>query len=93
MPKVTMIPPVRPDTSGKIRAAAYCRVSTSSAEQHNSFVVQTEYYRNKFQNSDTEILVEIYADEGESGVDSGRKNFQRMLKDCHKGKIDILTAY
>ena len=88
MPKVTMIPPVRPDTSGKIRAAAYCRVSTAMTSQHNSFVVQTEYYRNKFQNSDTEILVELYADEGESGVDSGRKNFQRMLKDCHRGKID-----
>ena len=88
MPKVTMIPPTKQDISGKIRVAAYCRVSTSSAEQHNSFVVQTEYYQNKFQNSDTEILVEIYADEGESGVNSSRENFQRMIKDCHRGKID-----
>ncbi|MEE5994392.1 MAG: recombinase family protein [Oscillospiraceae bacterium] len=88
MPKVTMIPPTKQDISGKIRVAAYCRVSTSSAEQHNSFVVQTEYYQNKFQNSDTKILVKIYADEGESGVNSSRENFQKMIKDCHKGKID-----
>ena len=88
MPKVTMIPPTKPDESGKIRVGAYCRVSTSTTEQHNSFLVQTEYYQNKFQHSETEILVEIYADEGESGVSDKRENFQRMMKDCHRGRID-----
>ncbi len=88
MPKVTIIPPTRQDEARKIRIAAYCRVSTSSTEQHNSFLVQTEYYRNKFQHSDTEILIEIYADEAESGTNDMRENFRRMIKDCHRGRID-----
>ena len=92
MPKVTIIPPTKPDESEKIRVGAYCRVSNSTTEQHNSFLVQTEYYQNKFQHSETEILVEIYADEGESGVSDERENFQRMIKDCHRGRIERIYA-
>ena len=39
MPKVTIIQPTKPDDSGKIRAAAYCRVSTNTADQHHSYTV------------------------------------------------------
>lgn len=62
MPKVTIIQPTKPDDSGKIRVAAYCRVSTNTADQHNSYAAQTEYYTHRFAVSDTEILVGIYAD-------------------------------
>lgn len=89
MPKITIIQPTKPDDSGKIRVAAYCRVSTNTADQHNSYTVQTEYYTHRFAVSDTEILVGIYADEGISGTGSAkREDFQRMLRDCRKGKID-----
>ena len=67
MPKVTIIQPTKPDDSGKIRAAAYCRVSTNTADQHHSYTVQMEYYTRLFENSTTELLVGIYADEGISG--------------------------
>ncbi len=89
MPKITIIQPTLPDDSGKIRVAAYCRVSTNTVDQHNSYTVQTEYYTHRFAVSDTEILVGIYADEGISGTGSAkREDFQRMLRDCRKGKID-----
>lgn len=89
MPKITIIQPTKPDDSGKIRVAAYCRVSTNTVDQHNSYTVQTEYYTHRFAVSDTEILVGIYADEGISGTGSAkREDFQRMLRDCRKEKID-----
>ena len=89
MPKVTIIQPTKPDDSGKIRAAAYCRVSTNTADQHHSYTMQMEYYTRLFENSTTELLVGIYADEGISGTGSeNRSDFQRMLRDCRKGKID-----
>ena len=89
MPKVTIIQPIKPDDSGLIRVAAYCRVSTNTADQHNSYTVQMEYYTHRFEASTTELLVGIYADEGISGtVSAKREDFQRMLRDCRKGKID-----
>lgn len=89
MPKVTIIQPTKPDDSGKIRVAAYCRVSTNSADQHHSYTAQMNYYQSKFQYSDTEILVDLYADEGVSGTGSEkREDFQRMLQDCRKGRVD-----
>ena len=89
MAKVTIIQPTKTDESGKIRAAAYCRVSTNTADQHNSYTVQMEYYTHKFEGSATEILVGIYADEGVTGTSTGkREDFLRMIYDCHKGRID-----
>lgn len=89
MPKVTVIGPTKLDSTDKIRVAAYCRVSTGSERQHNSYMVQMEYYTHKFEGSDTEILVDIYADEGVSGTsDENRKGLARMMQDCRKGLID-----
>lgn len=90
MPQVIIIQPtVQEQTGTKIRAAAYCRVSSSSSDQLNSYMVQMTYYSHKFERSDTETLVDIYADEGISGTcDAKREEFQRMVEDCRKGKID-----
>ena len=52
-------------------------------------MAQTRYYSQIFENSETEILVDIYADEGVTGTrEDKRDEFQRMMKDCRKGKID-----
>ena len=73
----------------KIRCAAYCRVSSDSEDQLNSFMAQTRYYEKAFENSETEQLVDIYADEGITGTrEDKRDEFQRMIKDCRRGKID-----
>lgn len=90
MPTVTIIKPtIETDSDRKIRAAAYCRVSSSSDDQINSYMAQMTYYTHKFENSETETLVDLYADEGISGTrEDKRPEFQRLIKDCRKGKID-----
>ena len=72
-----------------IRCAAYCRVSSDSEDQLNSFMAQTRYYSQIFDNSETETLIDIYAGEGVTGTrEDKRVEFSRMMKDCRKGKID-----
>ncbi len=72
-----------------LRCAAYCRVSSDSEDQLNSLMAQTRYYGKFFENSETEILVDIYADEGVTGTrEDKREEFQRMMKDCRRGRID-----
>ena len=90
MPTVTVIQPtITEEQNIKIRRAAYCRVSSDSDDQLNSFMAQTRYYSQVFENSETEELIDIYADEGITGTrEDKRDEFQRMLKDCRRGKID-----
>ena len=90
MSAVTVIHPIKTEEINKmIRCAAYCRVSSDSEDQLNSFMAQTRYYSRIFEDSETEILVDIYADEGVTGTrEDKREEFQRMINDCRKGKID-----
>ena len=85
---VTVIPPraVRPDT---LRVAAYCRVSSDSADQLHSYAAQIQYYTDLIQNHDGWDLVDVYADKGITGTRMDkREDFNRLLADCRKGKID-----
>lgn len=49
--------------SSVLRVAAYCRVSTDSDDQVNSFITQVKYYNDFIRLSDGMELVDIYADE------------------------------
>lgn len=69
MQAVTVIQPKLTEEKSSIkRVAAYCRVSTDSADQLHSFAAQMRYYMQKFSASDSEIFIDVYADEGVSGV-------------------------
>ena len=71
------------------RVAAYCRVSTDSDDQVNSFLNQVRYYTDFIRTSDNMELVDIYADEGITGTSlNKREDFKRMLNDARLGKID-----
>ena len=48
---------------GKKRVAAYCRVSTDSEEQLNSYEAQKSYYTQKIEDSPDWEMAGIYADE------------------------------
>ena len=93
-PNVKVInPTITEDKESKIRVAAYCRVSTNSEDQQNSLMAQMRYYENFLADSETEILVSVYADEGITGTRMDkREEFQRMLKDCRRGKIDRIIV-
>ncbi len=77
--------------AGIKRFAAYCRVSTDSDDQINSFLTQVRYYTEVAREDPTLELVDIYADEGITGTCMNkREEFKRLLKDCSLGKIDIV---
>ncbi len=78
-----------PNLSNKLRVGAYCRVSTDSEEQADSFIAQVKYYNDFISHSSDMVLVDIYADEGITGTCvNKREEFQRMLKDSKSGKLD-----
>lgn len=75
--------------SRKQRAAAYCRVSTNSEDQSNSFSAQLKYYSDYIKSNADMEFVDIYADEGITGTCvSKRDEFKRMMKDASNGKLD-----
>ena len=97
--KVTIIPanpkraePGKP-ANQKLRVAAYCRVSTDSEEQINSYKNQLAYYTEKI-NSKTEWkFAGVYADEGITGTSmKHREDFKRMLRACREGRIDLILC-
>lgn len=93
MPTVRTILPQNTLQAPVLRVAAYCRVSTDSADQQHSFEVQTEYYERLIGENPLWTLADIYADEGITGTSMKRRTeFNRMIADCKRGKIDrILT--
>ena len=94
MSTVTVIQPtITEEKSRIIRCAAYCRVSSDSEDQINSFMAQLKYYENFLADSETETLINVYADEGVTGTrEDKREDFQRMMQDCRRGKIDAFTT-
>lgn len=73
----------------KLRVAAYARVSTDSEDQLNSFAAQNRYYTALITSKENWTMVDIYADCGLSGTSAKKRDeFQRLLADCRKGRID-----
>lgn len=76
-----------------IRVAAYCRVSTLSEMQAESFEIQLQYYTELIARHPNWELVKVYADEGISATSvKNRKSFNKMLEDCREGKIDLIIT-
>lgn len=77
----------------RLRVAAYCRVSTDSEEQLNSYNSQVEHYRDMVANKIEWALVDIYADEAISGTKIDKRlDFQRMINDAVDGNIDLIIT-
>ncbi len=92
MAEITIIP-AKNRTDEIIRTAAYARVSSDSEDQLNSFAAQIRYYTELLSGSTDMVFVDMYADEGITGTSATKRaDFQRLMNDCRKGKIDrILT--
>lgn len=87
MPQVQRIDPIMLPNE-KESVAAYCRVSTNSADQLNSYNSQIAYYTKLINENPDWELYDIYADAGITGTSiEKRDEFQRMLADCREGKI------
>ena len=77
----------------KLRVAAYCRVSTSSDEQLQSYEAQVNYYNEYISKNPEWEMAGIYADEGISGTNTKKRTqFNKMIEDCMDGKIDMIVT-
>ena len=93
MPQVQVIAPLQKQEPAKLRVCAYARVSSDSADQLNSFAAQVRYYTNLISGNEDWTLVDIYTDRGITGTSTAKRTeFQRMMEDCRKGKIDRILV-
>lgn len=96
--KLIVIPPVKETIQAqamkkKLRVAAYCRVSTDDEEQLTSYEAQKSYYTDKINENPDWIMADVFADEGITGTSvKSRKDFQRMIRQCRRGKIDLILT-
>ena len=75
------------------RVAAYCRVSTDSEDQLHSYRSQVDYYTKMITNEKDWMMAGVYADEGITGTQvAKREQFQKMIKDCMDGQIDMVIT-
>ena len=91
--KVIVIEAAKRPEAQKLRVAAYCRVSSDSSDQLNSFMAQTRYYTDLISSNGSWTMADIYADEGISGTSiEKRPEFQRLLADCRRGRVDRILV-
>ena len=72
------------------RVAAYARVSVTELE--HSLTAQMDYYENLIKANPEWRFAGIYADNGISGTSTKRAEFQRLIKDCEAGLVDIILV-
>lgn len=72
-----------------IKVCAYCRVSTDSTDQANSYENQQLYFNRELSKNPNYSFVGIYADKGITGTKLKRKEFDKMLIDAG---LDIIKV-
>ncbi len=78
--KAIIIPASQVPENIQLQVAAYCRVSSDSEDQKNSFAAQNAYYTALITGKENWTLVDIYADEGITGTSAKKRpDFQRLL--------------
>ena len=76
-----------------IRLAVYCRVSTDEEDQLESFANQQSYYQRYVRNHPEYQLVDIFADEGITGLNTRKRDqFKRMIEECEAGHVDMIIT-
>lgn len=93
MATVTGISPVTGKPVEHKRVAAYCRVSSNSADQNNSYQAQIRYFTRHIKANRDWELVDIFADEGISGTSAEKRDdFNRMITMCELKQIDLILT-
>lgn len=91
--KVIVIEAAQRPEAQELRVAAYCRVSSDSGDQMNSFAAQLNYYTALISGKDNWTMTDIYADAGISGTSAQKRpDFQRLLSDCRRGRVDKILV-
>ena len=83
---------VLPKLAPEFRVAAYARVSKEKDAMRHSLSAQVSYYSNLIQSHAGWQYAGVYADEPVSGTKDNREEFQRLLRDCRAGKIQMVIT-
>ena len=76
-----------------IRVAAYCRVSTDSSDQANSFENQKKYFEKTIAEHENWSLYRIFADSGLTGTTTkNRAAFLQMIEAAQEKKFDLILT-
>ncbi len=86
-----MIPP-KANFPPKLKVAAYCRVSTNTAEQLSSLAMQEQYYEKHIKQNPDWIFAGVYSDIGSGTRRTGRSRFKVLLSACQRGKVDMILT-
>lgn len=93
MANAIRIDPSTKQPLGRVRVAAYCRVSSNSADQLNSYANQLSYYTKLSKVRNDWNFIGIFADEGISGTKAeNRPEFQRLLRYCKAHQVDLIVT-
>ena len=77
----------------KLKVGAYARVSTLSEEQEESYETQVSYFTELIKANPRWEFVEIYADQGKSGLSAEKRpNFMRMIEEAKAGKLEVILV-
>lgn len=71
-----------------LRVALYTRVSTEEQTGDNQVAVLNEWAANKGWQ-----VVDKYCDTGSAWQHSNQSELRRLLKDCNRGKVDLVLVY
>lgn len=93
MAKIRRIESVMPGLTERKRVAAYARVSVETELLRHSLSAQISYYSSLIQANPEWEYAGVYADEGITGTSTKKREaFNRLMKDCDAGKIDIVLV-
>lgn len=81
------------DDNRRLRAVAYCRVSTDDLDQTISIELQKDEYKRKIKANPQWIYGGTYADDGFSGTNTEhRPAFRLMMEDALAGRFDMIIT-
>lgn len=92
MPTVKKYWPAAAAPPRRKRVAAYARVSDGKDSMLHSLSAQVSFYSGYIQKQRGWEYAGVYTDEALTGTKENRPGFQRMLKDCRAGKIDLVIT-
>ena len=93
MAKIRKIEPIIPRLKERKRVAAYARVSVETELLHHSLSAQVSHYSSLIQSNPEWEYAGVYADEGITGTSTKKRDaFNRLIKDCDAGKIDLILV-
>jgi DNA invertase Pin-like site-specific DNA recombinase len=88
--RIHFIPPKPPKREKRV--GIYCRVSSNSTDQLKSLTAQVSALTRLTAATPQWLLIDVYMDIASSKTGSSRREFTRMLDDCHSHKLEIILT-